>query len=184
MIAKTEAQAAKLMPKFIKPGTRIYADMGTAFSFMKEEYPMRRIKHMVEFWRPGISTNNAECFFSVLRRAERGIYHHVAGRYFEAYVNEAAWRQDRRRVDTKKVFEDLCGQVMVPFIRRCASSLAPVAQKMIEKPIRAIDFAPTTRFERGIKVRSAHVRTGELAPSMLAAWEKRRRAAIAKAYES
>jgi len=112
VIGKTEHEAAKLMPKFIKPGTRIYADMGTAFNFMKDTYDMRRIKHMVEFWKPGISTNNAECFFSVLRRAERGIYHHIAGPYFEAYANEAAWRQDRRRMGTKEVFEDLCGQAI------------------------------------------------------------------------
>lgn len=107
VIGKTEHDAAKLMPQFIKPGTRIYADMGRAFNFMQADYPMRRIKHLVEYWKPGVSTNAAECFFSVLRRAERGIYHHIAGPYFAAYAAEISWRQDRRRIDTMAVFEEL-----------------------------------------------------------------------------
>ncbi|MEM9966168.1 MAG: IS1595 family transposase, partial [Asticcacaulis sp.] len=77
VIGKTEAQAAKLIPEYIVPGTRVYADMGSGFNFMKTDYQMKRIKHSVEYWRPGISTNSAECFFSVLRRAERGVYHHI-----------------------------------------------------------------------------------------------------------
>ena len=152
VVARTETQAAKLMPRFVKPGTRIYADMGHAFSFMKHKYPMRRIKHSVEFWRPGISTNNAECFFSVLRRAERGIYHHIAGTYFEAYANEVAWRSDRRRADTKTVFEDLCALATVPFERRSAT----VVQE---------------EFEKG--------QTEELTWAMLRGLGRRRRAAIA-----
>jgi len=109
VVGKTEYDAAKLMPQFIKPGTKIYADWGRAFNFMQEKHPMRRIKHMVEYWRkPNIHTNNAECFFSMLRRAERGVYHHIAGCYLAAYAAEMAWRQDRRRMDTKRVFEELC----------------------------------------------------------------------------
>lgn len=108
VVGKTEHQAAKLMPKFIKPGTLVYADWGRGFNFMKANYPMRRIKHLVEFWRPEASTNNAECFFSVLRRAEHGVYHHIAGPYFEAYAAEVAWRQDWRWWDTKTIFEELC----------------------------------------------------------------------------
>jgi transposase-like protein len=109
VVGKTEGQAAKLLPKFIKPGTKIYADWGRGFNFLADKHPMRRIKHLVEYWRkPNIHTNNAECFFSMLRRMERGIYHHISGPYLEGYANEMCWRQDRRRTDTKTVFKDLC----------------------------------------------------------------------------
>jgi transposase-like protein len=183
VIGRTEHEAAKLMPQFIKPGTRIYADLGSAFNFMSHHYSMRRIKHSVEFWRPGISTNNAECFFSVLRRAERGTYHHIASRYFKGYANEVAWRQDRRRTDTKTVFEDLCALAIVPFERRSAPSIDPVVQE-IQKPFRAFDFTPTTKLQRSIKVRSAQFQTGELASTMLTALGQRRRAAMAKRAEA
>lgn len=113
VIGKTEGQTAKLLPKFIKPGTKIYADWGRGFNFLADKHPMRRIKHLVEYWRkPNIHTNNAECFFSMLRRMERGTYHHIAGPYLEGYANEMCWRQDRRRTDTKTVFEELCGQAI------------------------------------------------------------------------
>lgn len=136
VIAKTEGKAAKLMPKFIKPGTSIYADGGTAFNFLSKKYPMHRVTHAVEYWRkPNVHTNNAECFFSVLRRAERGIYHHIAGPYFEAYANEVAWRQDRRQSDTKAVFEDLCGQVIVPFKPRPVTPAEFFVQRVTEEPV-------------------------------------------------
>lgn len=118
VIGKTEHQAAKLIPKYVKRGTRIYADWGRAFNFLNADYPMRRIKHDVEYWRPMVSTNGAECFFSVLRRAERGIYHHIAGPYFEAYAAELAWRQDRRQTDTKSVFEELAVSLTTPLLHR------------------------------------------------------------------
>jgi hypothetical protein len=40
----------------------------------------------------------AESFFSRLRRAEIGTHHHIAGPYLNAYADEMAWREDKRRV--------------------------------------------------------------------------------------
>ena len=37
--------------------------------------------------------NQAESFFSRLRRAEIGIHHHISGRYLAGYANEMAWRE-------------------------------------------------------------------------------------------
>jgi hypothetical protein len=42
-------------------------------------------------------TNQAESFFSRLRRAEIGMHHHIAGPYLNAYADEMAWREDNRR---------------------------------------------------------------------------------------
>jgi hypothetical protein len=46
----------------------------------------------------GVCTNQAESYFSRLRRAEIGTHHHIAGPYLNAYANEMAWREDHRRV--------------------------------------------------------------------------------------
>ncbi len=43
-------------------------------------------------------TNQAESYFSRLRRMEIGTHHHVSGRYLQAYAREAAWREDYRRL--------------------------------------------------------------------------------------
>src|ERR1700676_5714882 len=41
--------------------------------------------------------NNAESFFSRMRRAEIGHHHHLAGPYLLRFAQEAAWREDHRR---------------------------------------------------------------------------------------
>jgi hypothetical protein len=46
----------------------------------------------------GVCTNQAESYFSRLRRAAFGTHHHFAGPYLAAYANEMSWREDHRRV--------------------------------------------------------------------------------------
>jgi ISXO2-like transposase domain len=46
----------------------------------------------------GACTNQAEEYFSRLRRAEIGIHHHIAGAYLLRYAQESSWREDNRRV--------------------------------------------------------------------------------------
>jgi len=42
--------------------------------------------------------SGAESYFSRLRRGELGHHHHIAGPYLVRYAQEAAWREDLRRV--------------------------------------------------------------------------------------
>ena len=58
---------------------------------------MKRINHSVAFKDEDACTNQAESYFSRLRRAEIGTHHDVAGPYLHAYANEMAWREDNRR---------------------------------------------------------------------------------------
>ena len=60
---------------------------------------MKRINHSEAYSLDGACTNWAEEFFSRLRRAEIGHHHHIAGAYLLRYAQEAAWREDNRRVD-------------------------------------------------------------------------------------
>jgi hypothetical protein len=43
-------------------------------------------------------TNNAEGFFSPMRRGEIGHHHHVAGPYLIRFAQEYAWRETNKRV--------------------------------------------------------------------------------------
>ena len=45
------------------------------------------------------STNQAESFFSRVRRGETSIFHRMAGKYLDWYAADLAWREDRRRTD-------------------------------------------------------------------------------------
>jgi hypothetical protein len=59
---------------------------------------MRRINHSIAYSKDGASTNQAESYFSRLRRAEIGIHHRVSGRHLHAYASEMGWREDMRRL--------------------------------------------------------------------------------------
>jgi len=58
----------------------------------------KRINHSESYSDGEACTNQAESFFSRLRRAEIGIHHHVAGPYLSSYASEMAWRENNRRV--------------------------------------------------------------------------------------
>ena len=76
----------------------IYADEGTGWDALHAGWDTRRVNHSVAFMDDGVCTNQAESYFSRLRRAEIGIHHHIAGPYLNAYAGEMVWREDNRRV--------------------------------------------------------------------------------------
>ena len=60
----------------------------------------------------GACTNWAEEYFSRLRRAEAGHYHHVAGNYLLRYAQESSCREDHRRVSNGDQTHRLAGLAM------------------------------------------------------------------------
>ena len=63
-------------------------------------------------------TNQAESFFSRLRRAEIGTHHHIAGPYLSAYANEMAWRENNRRVSNGEQYLAMVGAAMAHPVSR------------------------------------------------------------------
>jgi ISXO2 transposase-like protein len=52
---------------------------------------MVRINHKEAYSLTGVHTNDAESFFSRMRRAEIGHHHHIAGPYLLRFAQEASW---------------------------------------------------------------------------------------------
>jgi len=77
----------------------IYADEGSAWDALHAGWDTKRVNHSVSFMDDGVCTNQAESYFSRLRRAEVGTHHHIAGPYLQSYATEMSWREDNRRVD-------------------------------------------------------------------------------------
>jgi hypothetical protein len=73
------------------------ADEATHWDALHSRYLTKRINHQEAYSDAGACTNDAESFFSRLRRSEIGIHHHISGRYLSAYAHEMAWREDNRR---------------------------------------------------------------------------------------
>jgi hypothetical protein len=98
-IVPRESDAVPLIRQHVASGTIIHADESNAWERLHASYDMRRVNHSVEYVSvEGASVNQAESFFSRLRRAEYGVHHRISGQYLYQYANEMAWREDNRRV--------------------------------------------------------------------------------------
>ncbi len=96
-VCKSESQSVPTILKRVANGTTVYADEASSWDGLHASYDVRRINHSIQFRDEDACTNQAESFFSRLRRAEIGTHHHISGRYLQSYANEMAWREDNRR---------------------------------------------------------------------------------------
>jgi len=97
----SEAAALDFIRTKVAPQTTLYADEGAWWNELHARFTLHRINHQEAYSLGGefaINTNQAESFFSRLRRAEIGHHHHVAGPYLIRFAQEAAWRENYRRV--------------------------------------------------------------------------------------
>jgi transposase-like protein len=90
-VVANEGDACPIVRDRVGTLATIYADEGTGWDALHAGWDTRRVNHSV-------CTNQAESYFSRLRRAEIGTHHHIAGPYLNAYANEMAWREDHRRL--------------------------------------------------------------------------------------
>jgi transposase-like protein len=96
----SEGAALNFIRTRIARGTTVYADEASAWNELHGRFTMHRINHQEAYSLGGpdeINTNNAESFFSRMRRAEIGHHHHLAGPYLARFAQESAWREDHRR---------------------------------------------------------------------------------------
>jgi transposase-like protein len=96
----TEADALNFIRTKVAPQTTLYADEGAWWNELHARFTMHRINHQEAYSlldEAETHTNNAEGFFSRMRRAEIGHHHHVAGPYLIRFAQEAAWREDHKR---------------------------------------------------------------------------------------
>lgn len=95
---KSEGEAIPTIAKRVAAGTIVHADEASHWDSLHALYVTKRINHSENYSDGEACTNQAESFFSRLRRAEIGMHHHIAGSYLNAYASEMAWREDNRRV--------------------------------------------------------------------------------------
>jgi transposase-like protein len=98
IVVAKEADAVPFIRQHVVPGTIVHADEAHGWDRLHAFYEMKRINHSVAYSLDGACTNQAESFFSRMRRAELGQHHHISGKYLLAYACEMAWKEDNRRL--------------------------------------------------------------------------------------
>src|ERR1700722_20101717 len=97
-VFQSEAAAVAFIRSHVKPGTVVNADEASSWDSLHAKFEMKRINHQEAYSLNGACTNWAEEYFSRLRRGEIGHHHHISGPYLVRYAQEAAFREDARRV--------------------------------------------------------------------------------------
>ncbi len=96
-VGKAEAEGVAVARANVAKDATVHADEASHWDKLAAYFPIKRINHQKAYSADGACTNQAESFFSRLRRAEVGTHHHIAGDYLRAYADEMAWREDARR---------------------------------------------------------------------------------------
>jgi transposase-like protein len=114
-LAESDSAAAEVAKKFIAPGAQVMTDECPAYFQFSAQYNHRSVQHSREYrTADGVDDNQAESFFSRMRRAEYGVYHGFRPNYLADYANEFAWREDVRRVGMRERYEQLLSMSLRP----------------------------------------------------------------------
>ena len=94
---------AKTLQKFVvasaAEGATVYTDDAAAYKGMPFEH--ESVRHSVgEYVRGMAHTNGIESFWSMLKRAHKGVYHKISPKHLQRYVDEFAGRHGVRESDT------------------------------------------------------------------------------------
>jgi transposase-like protein len=130
IVTPSEIAAVTQIFDRVKRASIIYADDSTAWSALHAEFDTRRINHSECYSDGKACTNQAESFFSRLRRAEVGTHHHI-GRYLTAYAGEMAWRENNSRASN---FERYTSVVAMASAHRPPSQWKGYWQRRKPKP--------------------------------------------------
>lgn len=106
-MAESEEYAVSLAKQFIEPGSTVMTDEGPAFSRLSEWFEHQTVQHAIEFSTiDGVSDNQAESYFSRMRRHTFGVSHRIEPKYMTDITTEMAWREDvRRKTQRERVFQ-------------------------------------------------------------------------------
>ncbi len=118
LVVAKESDAVALIRERVAVGSIVHADEAGGWDMLHAYYDVKRINHSVAFSLDGACTNQAESFFSRLRRAEMGQHHHISGKYLAAYAGEMAWREDNRRVANGTLYQAATGAALAHPVSR------------------------------------------------------------------
>ncbi len=118
IVVAKESDAIPAIRAKVASGSIVHADEAGGWDLLHAYYDVKRINHSQAFSWDGACTNQAESYFSRLRRAELGQHHHISGKYLAAYAVEMAWREDNRRMANGALHEAATGAALAHAVSR------------------------------------------------------------------
>lgn len=108
--SENETDGLAFIHRYVAKGSTIMSDENVAYTKLSniEGYMHKTVQHAIEYaTEDGVSDNQAESFFSRLRRMEYGTTHRMTPTYLMDNAQEMAWREDTRAMTMLDRIADL-----------------------------------------------------------------------------
>jgi transposase-like protein len=110
MIARPDAKTLReAIRKHVDKSATIHTDEWSAYHGIGKDFAggHQTVNHSSgEYARDGVTTNEAEAFFALLKRGIYGQFHNVSRKHLNRYINEFSFRWDRRKMsDAERTIE-------------------------------------------------------------------------------
>lgn len=110
---ENEQNAAELIERYVAQDAIIMTDESPAYAGVSATHEHHAVSHSIEYvTTEGVHENQAESYFSRLRRWEYGVSHGVRPNYLADYAGEMVWREDMRRHTISQQVEALLGKAL------------------------------------------------------------------------
>ena len=88
----------RLAKEYILPSSTVFTDDYVSYDGLEKlGYTHKRIRHSQKIYVAGdVHTQSIEGFWSLVKRGIGGVYHNVSAKYSQSYLNEYAFRFNRR----------------------------------------------------------------------------------------
>ena len=85
----------------VEPGTELYTDDSRIYDYLEPEgWYHQKVQHAQEVFVSGpVHTQTIDGFWSLVKRGISGTHYHVSAKWLQGYLNEYAWRYNRRGKD-------------------------------------------------------------------------------------
>ncbi len=94
-------RTSRFVAERVRPGAKLHTDEARAYRPRTARYDHEAVNHSVgEFVRDQAHTNGIESFWSILKRAHKGVFHKISPKHLHRYVAEFAVRHNVRDCDT------------------------------------------------------------------------------------
>src|SRR4051794_11065619 len=114
-----EAEGVEIARTYVAQAAQMFADEAQHWDELHKHFPNTgRINHSMAYADGDDHTNWVESYFSRLRRMIQGQHHHVSARYLYQYANEAAWKEDHRRLANGAAFVQTLGLALASAVSR------------------------------------------------------------------
>ena len=96
----------------VAKGSTLYTDQWVAYRGLSEYFKRETVNHgLREYVKGYCHTNGIESFWALFKRGYHGIYHQMSKKHLQRYVDEFAFRLNRRAESMQTIFADVVQKI-------------------------------------------------------------------------